>query len=805
MFKNYLTVALRNLVKHQAYSIINIGGLAIGIAGCILIALYVLDELSYDTFHTKAGRIYRVTTDVKQTGHDGESRNFTNGWPVGRLLKQDFAEVEAVTYMRKTSNPAIKHQGQYFYEETLTADEHFLEVFSFPLLKGDKKTALSQPFSLLITRKLEKKYFGNENALGKTLIFNDSVPYTVTGVLQDIPQNSHIQFDIALSFATFKARNPQFNENQGWFDLNMYNYVLLREEAAFMTFADKARGLVMRYASEQLKQFGYEVYLGFQPLTNVYLNGSIGNGLGPSSNITYVYLLSAIAIFVLLIACINFTNLATARAVERAREVGVRKVIGSTRQALIGQFLSESFLTSVLALFISLGLILALLPAFNQLANKSFNIYAVFSPPILAAVSVLLILVSLLAGLYPAFVLSGFRPVQVLKGTFATGSRGTGLRQTLVVIQFAISCVLIICTLVVLGQLRYMQSQELGFTKEQVLVLDARKAPWAIRNKRYETFKQELKKQTTIKAVSATYSVPGRNGWQGQMVFPEGRSKDQGTSVEYMAVDPDFVRTFELKIVAGRDLSSDFTSDEKNALLVNETAVREMGWGTPDDAIGKKIDSPSGYPQGIVVGVIKDYHQHGLQEKIAPVVMDINPEVFGLFAIRLQTKNIAAATEAVQAAGRQFFGNYPLEYFFLDDDFARQYDKEVRLTKIFTTFATLAILIACLGLFGLVAFTTVQRTKEIGIRKVLGAPVSGIVIMLSKDFLKLVLIAFVLACPVAWYAMSRWLQDFAYRINLDWWVFALAGILASLIALFTVSFQSIKAALANPVKSLRNE
>jgi putative ABC transport system permease protein len=406
---------------------------------------------------------------------------------------------------------------------------------------------------------------------------------------------------------------------------------------------------------------------------------------------------------------------------------------------------------------------------------------------------------------YPAFVLSGFRPVQVLKGTFASGSRGIALRQTLVVLQFAISCSLIICTLVVLGQLRYMQSQDLGFTKDQVLVLNAQKAPWAIRQKQYETFKQELKKQATIKEVSATYSVPGRSGWQGQIVFPEGRPKDQGLSVEYMAVDHDFLKTFDLQIIAGRDLSADFTSDEKNALLVNETAVKQMGWGTAEKAIGRKIDSPSGYPSGIVVGVIKDYHHHGLQEKIAPVVMDINSQVFGLFAIRLQTKDLAATMEAIQSIGKQFFGNYPLDYFFLDDDFARQYDKEVRLTKIFTTFSTLAILIACLGLFGLVAFTTVQRTKEIGIRKVLGAPVGSIVVMLSKDFLKLVVIAFMIACPLAWYAMSRWLQDFAYRIDLDWWIFALAGIVAVAIALLTVSFQSIKAALANPVKSLRNE
>jgi putative ABC transport system permease protein len=477
MLKNYITVALRNLVKHKAYSLINIGGLAIGIAGCILITLYVMDELSYDRFHTNANRIYRVTTDVRQIGQDSERRNSTNGWPVGRLLKGEFAEVEAVTYIRKPSNPAIKHRGEYFYEETLTADDHFLEVFSFPLVKGNKKTALSQPFSLLITEKIEQKYFGNESALGKTLVFNDSIPYTVTGVLQDIPRNSHIQFDIALSFATFKARNPHFNENQGWFDLNMYNYALLREGTNAKAFADKARGLVMRYAGEQVKQFGYELYIGFQPLADVYLNASIGNGLGPASNMTYVYLLSAIAVFVLFIACINFTNLATARAVERAREVGVRKVIGSTRQALIGQFLSESFLTTILALIIALALVIATLPLFNELAGKSFSGYNILSRQIITAVSLLLVLVSLLAGVYPAFVLSGFRPVQVLKGTFATSAGGTRLRQTLVVLQFVISCSLIICTLVVLGQLQYMQSQDLGFTKEEVLVLDASRAP----------------------------------------------------------------------------------------------------------------------------------------------------------------------------------------------------------------------------------------------------------------------------------------------------------------------------------------
>jgi putative ABC transport system permease protein len=805
MLQNYLIIALRNLFRRKAYSFINIGGLAIGIAACILIGLYVRDELSFDRFHAKGHRIYRVLSEIRERGASSGGLNSTNGWPVGLALQDEFPEVEAALYLRKQSPPPIKHKGEYFYEDVIYADESFLQTFSFPLLSGDPATALKEPFTLLITEAVERKYFDGQPALGKTITFYDSLAFTVTGVLPNVPENSHMQFDMVLSFATFRARNPRFGTNEGWFDLNMYNYVLLREGADVEAFKAKARNLGMQRAGDFYRQYGYEMYLAFQPLHEIYLNPDTGNGLGPSGNIAYVYLLSAIGLFVMLIACINFVNLATARAVERAREVGVRKVIGSTRLALIGQFMGESLLTCMLALAIALGLVALAFPLFNELSGKLFSFPDLLRPDAVLLMLVLVILVSGLAGFYPAFMLSGFKPVQTLKGNFTAGRQGIRLRQGLVVFQFAVSCALIIGTLVVFSQLRYMQSRDLGFTREQILVLDARKTPWATRTGKYETIKQELQKHTAVKEVSATQAVPGRTGWQGQIVFPEGRPKDQGLEVEYLAVDYDFVQTFGLELVAGRNLSADFTSDQSNALLINETAVWKMGWETPANAIGKKIDSPSGYPQGVVVGVVKDYHQHGLQERIAPVVMDLEPEFFELFAMRINPAEVSATLAHLESTWNAFFAGYPMEYSFLDEDFARQYTQEVRLTKIFTTFSSLAILIACLGLFGLVAFTTVQRTKEIGIRKVLGASVPHIAALLAKDFLKLVTLAFLLAAPLAWYFMNRWLEAFAYRISISFWIFGLAGSLALLIALLTVSWQSITAALVNPVKSLRNE
>jgi putative ABC transport system permease protein len=805
MLKNFFTTAYRSLLRNKAFSLINIGGLSVGLAACLLMLLYVADELSYDRFHAHGARVYRVVTDVQPPDNGPVAKINTVGWPVGRVLKEELPEVEEVVYLRYRQPVPIRKEGEILFESGLTADENFLRVFSFPLRKGDPLTALRQPYSLVISAELEQKYFEGQEALGQVLMLYDTIPYTVTGVLEPVPEHSHLQFDLLVSFATFRVNNPEFGTDQGWFDLNMFTYVLLREGVYPALLETKANEAIARRSGDAITKLGYQASLRLQPLSHIYLRSDRGNGLGPASDITYVYLLGTVALFVLLIAGINFVNLTTARAVDRAKEVGVRKVVGSSRRALVGQFLTESFLTCLLAVVLAVVLMELALPFFNEMAGKSISGGAILRPQLLPVLLGVAVGVSLLAGLYPALVLSRLLPAQVLKGTYSTGDRGVRLRQGLVVFQFALSCSLIGGTLVVLHQLRYMQQQELGFRKEQVLLVDARKVPWGSLGAKQEILKQELMAHPAVRAVSAAYAVPGQSGWQGQVAFPEGRPQTQGLDTEYLAVDHDYVRTLGLQVVAGRDFSPEFSSDEENALLVNERAVVEMGWETPANAIGKKIDSPSGHPRGVVVGVLKDYHQHGLQERIRPVVLDVNPEALALLAIRFAPDDLPSALAHVDQVWQKIFPGYPYTHTFLDEEFLRQYGKEVRLTKIFSTFSCLSILVACLGLFGLAAFETAKRTKEIAVRKVLGASVASIVALLSRDFLKLVLLAFGLAAPLVWYGMGRWLQDFAYRIDLEWWIFALAGGLALLIALLTVSFQAAKAALANPVKSLRSE
>ena len=806
MLVNDLKIALRNVQRRRSYAFINIAGLAVGMACGLLILLYVQDERSYDRFHTHADRIYRLATDLRPPDDGALNRSNAVGWPVGRILAATHPEVERIVYLRSW-NPPTKHEGRYFYENVLYTDTSFFDVFSFPLVKGNPETALRDPFTLVITEEMERKYFGEESALGQTLTLRDSLLFTVTGVAQDVPANSHLTFDLLVSFETLCALTPnqcERNFSSGWFYVNMYNYVLLREGVSGGAFAEKIEDFVMQQAGSLFSDIGHTVTLRLEPLRDIYLRSNRGNALGPASDITYVYILSSVALFVLLIASINFMNLSTARSTDRAKEVGVRKVVGSSRARLVGQFLSESTLTCLLAIIFALGLLSLVLPFFNDLAGKSITMSPLLSLRFTPWFLGLVLGVGVLGGLYPAFVLSGFKPVETLKGSYTRSRRGRRLRQGLVVFQFALSCALIVSTLVVLNQLRYMQQQDLGFDKEQVLVLDARTAPWpwASRTEQYRTLKRALSEHPAVEHVSASFVAPGRSGWRGQVAFPEGRAEDEGLLVEYLPVDHDFVTTFRLQVIAGRDFSTAFETDRETALLINEAAVGAMGWGTPEEAVGKRLQTSG--KDGMVIGVVKDYHHHGLQQEIGPMVMAIAP-FYNFFSLRLAADDAPSTLAHLEQVWNTFFSGYPLNYFFLDEDYDRQYRREERLTKIFGTFAFLAILIACLGLFGLAAFTAQQRTKEIGIRKTLGASVPGLVMLLSKDFLTLVGVAFVVASPVTYLAMEQWLADSPYRIDLSWGLFLLAGALALIIALLTVSLQSIKAALSDPVKALRYE
>ena len=802
---NYLKITVRNLKKHKVYSFINIMGLALGLACCLMIGLYVQDELRYDYFHQDPDRIFKVVSDLKPPGDADVAKLASNGWPVGQSLKAAYPEIEEVVYLRKWPRYAIKHQDQYFFENMLYADEAFFRVFSFPLLQGSSDTALTAPYSLILTEEMAHKYFGEAEALGQSLILNDDLECQITGVVR-VPEHSHLQFDLLLSFATLCAESPENCQAQfadGWYNMNVYNYVRLREGVESDVFEEKISGHVTRSKGEFQ---GYNTTLRLQPLRDIYLRSQRGNGLGPASDIGYVYMLSAIAFFILLIACINFMNLTTARSTKRAKEVGVRKVVGSTWGALMRQFLHESVLMCGLALIAALGLLLLILPFFNQLVGKSIMLADLFNVQAVLLLLAFVLFVGGLAGFYPALVLSSYGPMDVIKNRFQAGLKGTRLRQGLVVFQFAASCVLITATIVVFNQLKFMQSQSLGFEKEQVVVLDARQADAGVRIEKYQAIKQELKAHPSVQSVSASGAVPGRSGWRNQFAQPEGRAEDDGVELEYLAADHDFVETLGLEMAAGRDFSPAYATDKDTAVLINEAAVEHIGWGSPQNAVGKRLDSfGSGKPVGIVVGVVKDYHHHGLQENIGPMMFGITPSAFSLFAVRIDTTDVSASLAHLEDVWDRFFAGYDFRYFFLDDDYERQYLSEKRLMKIFAGFASLAVLIACLGLFGLAAYTAERRTKEIGIRKVLGASGTGIVLLLSKEFSRLILISFGIALPIAYFGLNRWLAGFAYHTKIHAGVFLLTGLVVAAGAWLTVSYQSIKAAGADPVKSLRYE
>jgi len=794
MLKSYFKTTLRSFARHKGFTAINLIGLAVGLAGCVLIGIYIYDELSYDNFHDKGERIYRLGSA-------------TVGWPYGRILEAEYPEVEDVVYMRSYPTFSIEHESQLLFEDMLYADAGFFNMFGFPVIEGDPDDALTRPYSLVLSASLAERLFGDEPAVGRGLVLGDSIQFNVTGVAR-VPEQSHIQFDVLLSFETLRARSPDFYEQEmsgGWLDLNVVNYVLLREGVDADAFADKIRRLPMERAPEYMARWGSEYLLDFERADRIYLHSDSGNFLGPRSTIDYVYLLIAVGLFLLIIAAVNFVNLTTARSADRAREVGVRKVVGSSRGLLVRQFLGESFILCVVALVLAIGIVWLALPWFNSMTLKTYSISDVLTIRVALTLVVMAIVVGGLAGLYPALSLSSYRPAEVLKGRFVTSRRGRSLRRGLVVFQFVVSGTLILATFVVMNQLRYMQGRDLGFDSEQLLVLDARRAPGDQYDERAQTLMQALESHAAVQHVSSMYAVPGRPGWRGQISFPEGFADDESVSLEYLAVDHGFVETLGLEVVAGRDFDRAVGADATEAVLINEAAVTAARWNSPHDAIGKQFPSPgSGKPNGVVVGVVADYHHHGLQERIAPMMYGIR-EANGLIALRMSTREASAVVAHVENTWEQLFGGYPHEQFFLDEDFARQYTHEERLRRVFTTFAALTILIACLGLFALAAYAATQRTKEIGVRKVLGATVPTIAGLLVKDFVRWVLLAFALSVPIAYYSMTRWLDGFAYRTSFGVDTVLTGGLVLLLIAVLTVTWTAVRAARIDPVHSLRYE
>ncbi|GAB3489571.1 ABC transporter permease [Spirosoma knui] len=813
MLRNYIKIAWRNLRKQRGFTFINIFGLAVGLACCLLITLYVVDELSYDRFHAKADRIYRINTDVKFGGND--MRMAVSPDPIGQTLKQDYPQVEQFVRLHDRGIWLVKQAGATtnLREDHITfADSTLFDVFTLPLVSGDSKRALASPNTVVISESAAKRHFGTQDPIGKTLIFDNQQAYKVTGVMRDMPTNAHFHSDFFLTML-----NDKYPWGQ-WLSNNHYTYIVLKEGVDYKQFEKNLDAVIEKYVGpqalravgstmEQFRKAGNAYRFWLLPITDIHLHSKQQIEYLPASDIQYVYIFSAVALFILLIACINFMNLATARSANRAKEVGVRKVLGSERQQLIGQFMSESVLMTVLAMALALVIVAVAIPLFNTIAARELTIQSLLSPYLLPVLVLLPIVVGLLAGSYPAFFLSSFRPISVLKGSTASGKgnqniRSFSLRSGLVVFQFMMSVILIVGTIIVYRQIKFIQTANLGFKREQVLTIND---VYAL-GTQAETFKQEVLRLPGVMSGSVSGYLPTPSSRSDNSFFPEGKV-DQRNAVQMQiwGVDHDYVKTLGMQITQGRDFSREFGSDSTGVLL-NETAAKQFGG---KDILGKRIitfDDPTlkTFKTYTVVGVVKNFNYESLRRNIGALCMILTPNS-GAASFRLSSTNLPAVVSQIEARWKQLAPGQPFNYAFMEEAFDNMYRAEQRVGTIALTFAGLAILIACLGLFGLAAFMAEQRTKEIGVRKVLGASIFSIVGLLSKDFLKLVVIAILVASPIAWYAMSQWLKDFAYRIDIEWWVFGLAGILAVGIALLTVSFQSIRAALMDPVKSLKTE
>ena len=793
MLRNYFTIAFRNLLRHKGFSFINVFGLAVGLACCLLIVLYVLDELSYDRFHAKGDRIARVIMDYGFGDQTGQTAH--TGTKVAPAFSRDFPEVELATrvYDAKT---VVRYQDKLFEEKAFFyADSTFFRIFSFPLLQGDPVTALAGPNKVVLTASTARKYFGEQHPVGQTLRINDNKDFLVTGVVEDLPANSQIKFDFVASFVSLPA-----SREEQWFSANYKTYLLLQNPDAISSLQAKIRGYMQEQMGEQMQGQGYLTYQ-LEPLTSVHLYSKHA-GFEPNSDIRYIYIFSIIALLILAIACTNYMNLTTARATERAKEVGVRKVMGALRGHLFWQFMGESVIITTAALLLGVLLAELFMPFFNQLAGRQLAL-ELLSPWLLLGLLGAGVLISFLAGSYPALALSAYQPVKVLKGNLIAHGSGLWLRKGLIVFQFVISTFLIIGTLVIQQQLRFIQTTKLGYDKEHVLVLPADRK--VIEN--LTALKTELTQHPDIRDVTAAYDMPTEVGWTDRL-HAEGMAETESIMTNAMLVERDFVRTLGLEVIAGSNFTEADEVQSKlpeaeayHGVLLNESALKELGW-TPAEAVGKRLNDPR---KGEVRGVVRDFHFAPLHVRIAPMAIFLEQGTWRHVLVKMSGNNLPATLGFVEETWRTLAPHRPFAYSFLDAEYDRLHQAERRTGQIFASFAFLAVLLACLGLFGLAAFMAQQRTKEIGIRKVLGATVANIVGLLSRDFVKLVVVAFVLAAPLAWYAMRRWLQDFTYRVELEWWVFAVAGGAAVLIALLTVSIQSMKVALRNPVKSLRSE
>lgn len=809
MIRNYLKVAWRNLVKNKVFSFINIAGLAIGLACFTLIALYVVDELSYDHYNKKASRIYRVDSDIKFGGTELNLAVCSD--PMGPTLKKDFPQVEQYARIYTSDGPKRIKKGDMFITEqnVMNADSTLFDVFTLPAVAGDINTALDEPNTVVITETMAQKYFGTADVIGKTIETseNGSTLYKVAAVIKDMPRNSHFTADLIFSMDNVDYQWGNYLSH------NFQTYIVLQKGTDPKAFAANFSGVIEKYIMPQAKQFmeiksmtefekaGNKLAYHLMPLTDIHLRSDKKAELAANGSLQYVYIFSAVAIFILLIACINFMNLSTARSANRAKEVGIRKVLGTERGTLIRQFLAESTFTAIISLLISLLIAWFVIPYFNDISGKTLSLSQVFSSSFLPFLLLLPLLIGLLAGSYPAFFLSSFQPIAVLKGKISSGAKRSYLRSSLVVFQFATSILLIIGTIVVYNQLNYIRTKKLGFNKDQVLIING---TGMLREKGNAFMNDMLKMKAVVNGTFSGYlpvaaSTRNDNSFSKDPVM----NSENGFNMQVWTIDENYINTLGMEVVKGRNFSKEFISDS-SGIIINEATAAILGYNDP---VGKKVyanNGSGGMTAYNILGVVKNFNFESLRQHISPLCFVYGRSRWSA-SFKVNTGEIQGLLKQVENEWRSLVPSMPFSYRFLDDQFDNMYRTEQRIGKVALSFSILTILIACLGLFGLATYMAEQRTKEIGVRKVLGASVPNIVAMLSKDFAKLVLIAAVFAFPVAWFAMNKWLEDFAYRVNIGWWIFAAAAATTMLIALCTVIFQAIKAAVANPVKSLRTE
>ena len=783
MFKNYIKVAVRNLKKYKGYSFINVLGLSIGMACTILILLWVQDELSFDRFFTNSGRLYRVVDSEKYS--NGEESLFSVNPPaLAPSLVNQYPDIENAARLRIVKSSVIHYAEKRFHEDNLTfVDPSFLKMFKLFFISGISNNALSDVSSIVLTQKMAEKYFGNEDPIGKTIRVDNRFDFIVTGVIEDLPSNSHMQIDFLLPFNSIK--NFGFTL-EGWNSFAHTTYVLLAKGADYQTVSKKIKNTIIQNGSNE------KITITLQPITDIHLYSNNMIGIGGTGDITQVYIFSVIALLILLLACINFMNLSTARAGNRSKEIGMRKVVGARRKEIIFQFFFESIVFAVISLIFSIIWIFSLLPEFNSLSGKELTFKILNDSGMLLLIFGVAIFTGILSGVYPALILSAFKPVRVLKGSFRLGSGNKKFRKVLVTFQFVLTIVLITGTVAVNRQLHFVQNKSLGFNKDQLLCI---KLPGEL-NKKFDFIKERLQENEGVMSVAGISYPPSGilsstdvNDW-------EGRKSDSPFLIYNLSATYNFVKTMQLKVDQGRFYSREFKTDTALGCVVNEVAVRAMDMKSP---VGKKV-------LGLrIIGVIKDFNFTSLHSKIAPLRIFFDPSGIKQLLIRIQPHNMGYTVSSLEKTWNKIAPDFPFEYNFLDEQIDKLYSADQRAGNVINIFSFLALFIACLGMFGLASFTAEQRVKEVGIRKVLGAKLSGIILLLSKEFAKYVLLANLFAWPVAYFVIDHWLQNFAYRIDISWWIFVFSCAIALLIALATVSFQAVKAATANPVESLRYE